>query len=114
MTLDEYLDCSGKWLVETTYLYDLAAAAEKCCHHDYEPPPSPTEENTPYLSSYVGAPPLKLVLPLLIATSIEQRAAAGIVKGAHPQRNERGGVQIEFVSDKIRINPIMALRILPA
>lgn len=108
MTIDEYLDVSGKWLVETTYVYDVAVAAEKCFHHDYEPPLKPTEENTPYLSSYSGAPPLKMVIPFCIATSIEQRAAAGIVKGPNPPKNEKGGVRIEFVTESVRINSIMA------
>lgn len=99
MDLVDYLDVSGRWLIDTTSIYDLAEALSRAMNHSYViPTDSSNWASGPFLNSWHGIDKIQAAIPLLIRTSIESAKAAELVMGKNHLPDKDGKTIIPFVN----------------
>ncbi len=112
--LDDYLEISSRWLVETTSIYDLAESAARAAHPGYAIPLEFTWQDGPFMVSKNGPADMQAAMPIIIKTSLEHAKAAEIAMDScekfRIQRDKRGPqLKVPLVVDQqMRTGPIVA------
>jgi hypothetical protein len=89
----DYLDTSARWLVDATYIYDLAEGAFRALRYDFVVLSNGTAKEGPFLSSLNGLPAMQSAAPFCVKTRLEAGKAAELALGVNEtQRSNQNSI----------------------
>lgn len=99
-SIDDYQRLAGQAILDATFLFDRAVAAEKMMRWECIGDSNEAWETGPYLSSGAGKTGIDRSHPYCMRLSIESSVAASLVIGNGAQKNEHGGVPVPVTPSK--------------